>query len=459
MLSWTYLVAAVLVIGAWTLVWVMNVPTKVGWLATAIIAVPFVAGFGRWLIGVLRRRRAAPVPEGGAQPSSTGIDKLAELPVDGVEASRVPLLPRYVVLGSPAAGKSTLLTGSRLVHHYAIPGASLTWWVGGGMVFAVGPSATMDAAPWADPSAPGPSLGLADVADGIIVTVAVDELWERPKAELVQHGRGMRACLNGAVEGVDRALPVYLVVTKLDLLPGFRTAFAEHDAAARALPWTLAVGDGSARELEVLCASLEAFVARRLAAVPDESPTRASLLALPIYFEALGKRLSWYVEGLCERGLYSTKLAFRDACFTSATQTGDLVAPVTASFGPLGSAPLGPDEVPAPYFVERVFSEVLPGDPLLVANAQRRDRAPRGVTTWLAAAAVAVLALGLAGWQGAHAIRRQHELCEAARALRAPAGTRPSSSVCTARVDWRDDDDPELARVAERLDAACKASP
>jgi type VI secretion system protein ImpL len=459
MLSWTYLVAAVLVIGAWTLVWVMNVPTKVGWLATAILAVPFVAGFGRWLLGALHRRRAAaPVLEGGAQPTSTGIDKLTELPVDGVEPSRIPRLPRYVVLGSPAAGKSTLLAGSRLAHRYAIPGASLTWWVGGGMVFAVGPSTSLDVAPWVDPSAPPPNLGLASIADGIIVTVGVDELWERPRAELVQRGRSMRACLNGAVEGVDRAAPVYLIVTKLDLLPGFRVAFAEHEAGARALPWALPIGDGSARALEELCAALEAFVARRLAAAPDQPATRASLLALPIDFEALGKRLLWYIEGLCERGLYSTRLAFRDACLTSATQTGERVAPATASFGPPGAAPLGPDEVPGPYFVERVFSEVLPSDPQLLANAQRRDRAPRGVTTWLVAATVAVLALGLAGWQGAHAIQRQRELCEAARALRAPAGARPSPSVCAAREDWRDDDDPELARVAERLDAACTAT-
>jgi type VI protein secretion system component VasK len=461
MLSWTYLVAAVLIIGAWTLVWVMHVTPKVGWLATAIIAVPFVVGFGRWLVSLVRTRQGLASAADGTAPSrSTGLDKLPELPVDGVDGSQLPRLPRYLVLGTSRAGRSALLTSSRVVARYAIPGASLTWWAGPGLVLAVAPGTLLDAPPWDRDEAPR-SAGLEGVADGILVTFAVDELWDLPKAQLVERGRTLRALLNAIIQHAPQPVPVHVAVTKLDLLPGFRRAFAEHDARARALPWSFAIGDDASRasgELEALTAALDAFVAARLSAASGEPRERAAVLALLSSFEALGKRILWVLEGLCEPGLYSTKLRFRHVSLTSATQSGEVLGPAESWLGARRSNPLSHDEVPRPYFIGELFSRILPSDPLVVASAALRDKAPRGVTTWIAAAAVVVLSLGLAGWQGMHAITQQRELCEATRALRAPSGSTPASSVCARRHAWRGDDDPELSRVAERLDALCRPS-
>ena len=107
--------------------------------------------------------------------------------------------------------------------------------------------------------------------NGVVVAISLRELLG-PTEALRLHARAVRRRLAELREGLAIHLPTYLLVTKLDLLPGFETFFADLSTSEReqVWGWTLrtdapADGAGVERELRDLAGRAERRLDGRLA--------------------------------------------------------------------------------------------------------------------------------------------------------------------------------------------------
>ena len=222
-------------------------------------------------------------------------------------------MPWYVIIGPPAAGKTTALRQSGLDFPFdltddlhGVGGTRNCDWfftedavlidTAGRYVLQESPP-ELDAAEW---------LGFLDLLkkhrgrralNGVIVAVPVDLLAEGDAA-IRAHGREIRKRLAELDQRLEVRLPVYLLITKADLIKGFETSFDDLSTAEREQVWgaTFAPGerpDGAAvaRELGALVQRLEAERrrphggrggARRPAPRSSASPPRSRASRAPL---------------------------------------------------------------------------------------------------------------------------------------------------------------------------------
>ena len=98
----------------------------------------------------------------------------------------------------------------------------------------------------------------------MLVTVSVSDLLTRTLAERRQHAATVRQRLQELHEGLGIRFPIYLLVTKADLLAGFTDYFATLDKDQRATPWgtTFPVKANSAQNLQRFGHEFDALVQR-----------------------------------------------------------------------------------------------------------------------------------------------------------------------------------------------------
>ena len=188
-------------------------------------------------------------------------------------------MPWYVIIGPPAAGKTTALRQSGLDFPFdltddlqGVGGTRNCDWFftedavlidTAGRYVQQESQPEVDAAEW---------LGFLDLLkkhrgrralNGVIVALPIDVLAEGDAA-IRAHGREIRKRLAELDERLEMRLPVYLLVTKADLIKGFEPSFDGLSTAEREQVWgaTFAPGervDGAAvaRELAALVQRLE----------------------------------------------------------------------------------------------------------------------------------------------------------------------------------------------------------
>ena len=259
-------------------------------------------------------------------------------------------LPWYVIIGAPGSGKTTALVNAGL--RFPLPGSgaepgiagvggtrNCDWWFTDEAVLldTAGRYTTQQSDSLADASA---WLGFLDLLkrfrprrplNGALVTVSLSDLmlWsEEERARYAAHVRERVAELYGRL-GVR--FPIYLLVTKTDLLAGFMEFFGELDAERRAQVWgatfdPAAGQDGSegpaARfgfEFSELEARLYAELRNRLQEESDLQ-RRAAIYRFPQEFHGVGPRIERFIEAVFPAQAGAGWL--RGVYFTSGTQEG-----------------------------------------------------------------------------------------------------------------------------------------
>ncbi|MHB8079751.1 MAG: type VI secretion system membrane subunit TssM [Candidatus Krumholzibacteriia bacterium] len=309
-------------------------------------------------------------------------------------------MPWYMVLGADGAGKSTLVRNSGL----RVPGRQA------GDMKAIGASRHCE---WwftnqavvleADHRFADPAQAKAVERDwnafleqlrrirqpalnGVIVTISAEEI-----------GRGDGARLNAQIELLRRRLddlsrdlrlvfPVYVVVTKVDLVPGFGDFFGDLTGAARDQIWGATLSGALMaqttpeklfdQEFELLYHTLLKRRLPRLVREPRPEPLPGIYL-FPLEFHALRDRLRHCVKGLFATGTFEHGPLLRGLYFAS------------------GGWPV-PGQAPAPAcFLGNLFQNVIIPDRAVArptAGATQRGRQLR-----VAGAAAVGLALLLCG--------------------------------------------------------------
>ncbi|MBZ9936339.1 type VI secretion system membrane subunit TssM [Mesorhizobium sp. BR1-1-16] len=267
-------------------------------------------------------------------------------------------MPWYVIVGPPGTGKTTALRQSGL--NFPIDLTDDLHGVGGTrncdwfftesavLVDTAGRYVQQESQPDVDATE---WLGFLDLLkkhrgrralNGVIVALSIDVLLEGDAA-VKAHGRKIRRRLAELNERLEIRLPVYLMLTKADLLRGFEPFFGGLSASAREQVWgttfpleakldpTL-VG----RELSMLARELE----RRLVPLLENEEklgTRAEIFRFPGQVEGLSGPVQLLVETIFGETRYEDSAWLRGLYLTSATQEGApidrLTAALTSAFG------------------------------------------------------------------------------------------------------------------------------
>jgi len=333
-----------------------------------------------WLVSMLiRQLRAARAnrmfvtdlaQQEPAQPAAPGEENLAEVNEKFqdilTQMKRSKLggrkflrdMPWYVIIGPPGTGKTTALKQSGL--HFPIDLSDDLKGVGGTrncdwffteeavLVDTAGRYVQQESDPEVDAAEWRGFLSLLTkhrgrrALNGVILTLSVEELMG-DEASLRDHGREIRKRLSELRDKLGINLPVYLMITKVDLVPGFEAFFGDLGTRAREQVWGATLPtetrlDGTMidREMKALLASLEDRLTKRMSDDMTLSQ-RGEVFRFPAEVDRLTGPLKTLIETVFGESRYEDSAWLRGFYMTSATQEGSpvdrLVGAMAASFG------------------------------------------------------------------------------------------------------------------------------
>ena len=273
-------------------------------------------------------------------------------------------LPWYMFIGAPGAGKTTALlnSGLQFLLGDGKAGASVTgvggtrncdWWFTRDAVLidTAGRYSTQDSDAAADAGAWDAFLALLkrtrprQPINGVLLTVSASDLVQQSAADRAELARSLRDRLHELQTKLGVQAPVYVLVTKMDLVAGFNETFGELPKDQREQVWgfTLPWRDGEDPNIEQAfdegLAGLEQRLGDgltdRLQAERDPA-RRAALFGFPQELAALRRPLRDFVTAVFAAGGTVQRVPpMRGFYFTSGTQEG---TPIDRVMGSLGRA-------------------------------------------------------------------------------------------------------------------------
>jgi type VI secretion system protein ImpL len=257
-------------------------------------------------------------------------------------------LPWYLIIGAPGSGKTTALQNAGLQFPLAathgskavrgVGGTRLCdWWFTDRAVLidTAGRFTTQDSDAANDKATWGGFLQMLKGSrarqplNGVLVTVSVADLIGRSAAEREQHALAVRQRLQELHQQLKLKLPIYLMVSKCDLLAGFAETFDALDKEQRATPWgftfPLQPAAAWAEQLEpqfkALLTRLDQGLIDRLQGEPDRA-RRARIYGFPNQFANLQSALTDFAQQVFAPSPFEANPLLRGVYFISGTQEG-----------------------------------------------------------------------------------------------------------------------------------------
>ncbi len=340
-------------------------------------------------------------------------------------------LPWYVIVGAPGSGKTTALVNSGLKFPLEEAGASQSikgvggtrncdWWFTDEAVLldTAGRYVTQDSEQKVDASA---WLGFLDLLkrfrprqplNGAIVTVSISDLLYQTDAQRERYARDVRSRVQELHERLGLRFPVYVMVTKTDLLAGFMEFFGDMSREERAQVWGMTFdlnAAGSAvnyagqfgAEFEGLERRLHARVLKRLQGERDLQ-RRCAIYSFPQQFSALRPLLAEFMEKGFGGSRYGEQPLVRGVYFTSGTQEG---SPIDRVLGTLSRTFNLERKILPPsassgksFFINRLLRDVIFTEAGLVGGNEKKERQRRWITVGALAGSAALTVGLLAAW-------------------------------------------------------------
>lgn len=343
-------------------------------------------------------------------------------------------LPWYVIIGNPAAGKSTAILNSGLRFPFEDNRSNVIHGLGGtrncdwyftteGIVLDTAGRYTVNAE---DRQEWFSFLGLLKKnrprapINGIIIAASIAELSASKPEFAIELAKNLRQRVQELTERLEVFAPVYVVFTKADLISGFAEFFHGLDPSEREGVWGATLPYDPKGEAEALTAFDARFdelseglkemsVAQMALRRGRELPP--GLLTMPLEFAGIKPALRTFIATLFEDNPYQFKPVFRGFYFTSALQDGAAVQPTSEriaqqfSLGPRVGAGEPNPHGDKSHFVLGLFRKVIFADRQLV----RRYASPTSVKLRYVAffASVALLAIALTGWTVSYTANKQ----------------------------------------------------
>jgi type VI secretion system protein ImpL len=308
------------------------------------------------------------------------------------ERRTVAELPWYMFIGAPGSGKTTALLNAALRFplgdprgERALQGVGGTrncdWWFTDAAVLldTAGRYTTQESDREADAAA---WLGFLELLkrsrprqplNGLIVTLSISDLVHWNEAELARYAAHVRERVAELYARLGVSLPVYVLVTKADLLAGFMEFFSDLDAEGRAQVWGTTFAHSElaadpAKRFEEEFARLE----RRLYGIlpgrlqeERDLQRRAAIYRFPQQFRGTGPLIGAFLAGAFGSGWRGDPPLLRGVYFASGTQEG---SPIDRVLGTLARTFNLERKTQPPnlgsgksYFLRRLLHEVIFG--------------------------------------------------------------------------------------------------
>ena len=348
-------------------------------------------------------------------------------------------LPWYMIIGNPAAGKSSAIKHSGLV--FPIPGSKAVQGVGGtrncdwffttdGILLDTAGRYSVfeaDRAEW---------FGFLDLLrkhrprapiNGILIAVNVAELAGGDPEASIELAKSLRTRVQELTERLGVHAPVYVIFTKADLIAGFADFFRDSERTERERVWgaTLRYNRRSTpqdvlgffdQHFDELHDGLKEMSLANMAGNRSMA-LRPGVFTFPLEFAALKPQLRAFLATVFEENTWQFKPVFRGFYFTSALQEGSVdnlsARRVAGRFDlqlrPLGDAAAHDESVPAGeqsgFFLLQLFRQVIFADRDLVKRYTSPAAARIKIGTFIAATVLLGCALG--GWSWSYMGNRQ----------------------------------------------------
>ncbi|MGQ0502414.1 MAG: type VI secretion system membrane subunit TssM [Panacagrimonas sp.] len=340
-------------------------------------------------------------------------------------------LPWYVFIGPPGSGKTTALVNSGLKFPLAdklgsqsIKGVGGTrncdWWFTDEAVLidTAGRYTTQDSDQAVDRSAWEGFLGLLKKfrprrpINGILLVISAGDLLTQSARERAAHAEAARARIAELYERLQIRFPVYVLVTKVDLLAGFTEFFADLGKEERAQVWGTSFPysqDASAPDpLASLDAEWEALLRRLFDRQPqrlrDERDVtkRALIFGFPQQVAALKPAVIEFLGQVFVKSRFGPAPLVRGVYLTSGTQEGRpidrVVGNVARAFGFDGNPLALQSASGRSYFLTRLLGDVIFEEQALAGTNIKWEKR-RQLLQWAGFAACALVGVGLlAAW-------------------------------------------------------------
>ena len=346
-------------------------------------------------------------------------------------------LPWYVFIGAPGAGKTTALVNSGLSFPLADtfgPGAirgvggtrNCDWWFTDEAVLidTAGRYTTQDSHQSEDKSAWEGFLGLLKKVrprrplNGVFLTVSIADLLGQNAEQRSTLAASIRARLLELDTRLTTRLPVYVLVTKSDLLYGFTEYFADlgKEQRAQVFGFTLPAENGTRNDERIDVKGLGAAFQREFALLHErvndgliarmqhetEGTRRGAIFGFPAQLGTVGPLLSDLLDQVFTGSRFTQPPWVRGVYFTSGTQEGSpidrVMGSMARSFG-LERALLAPQKSSGrSYFLTTLLRDVVfPEQRLAGADVALERR--RNALRMAGVAAMTLLTVGLlAAW-------------------------------------------------------------
>ena len=249
---------------------------------------------------------------------------------------------------------------------------------------------------------------------GVLVSVSVTDLIAADEEAVAAHGRAVRQRINEITAKFGVRTPVYVLLTKLDLLAGFEEFFDDLDAQAREQVWGTtfpAAGAGAApaavdtaaagREFDALVERLNARLLTRVHAERDMA-RRSQIFGFPQQFASLREPLLQLMQIIGRDTRFEPTPMVRGFYLTSGTQNGRpldrLLASISRQFGVEAQPAAGQGARGRSYFLPDLLNKVVFAEAALAGRDPAAERRRRLIRTAVVAGGATLVVLLTLGW-------------------------------------------------------------
>jgi len=334
-------------------------------------------------------------------------------------------LPWYIIIGPPGSGKTTALVNSGLEFPLAeshgknalggIGGTrNCDWWFTNEavMIDTAGRYTTQDSHKTVDSSAWQGFLNLLKKyrprrpINGVLIAISIQDLLTQQPAQRSYNAKLIRERIDELSKAFGVRFPIYVMLTKCDLVAGFTEFFANLTQPERQQIWGTTFNIESSQQLNQLPSELDQLIARLNDRVlwrvhNERDPAKRALIqAFPQQMESLQPMLLEFMGEVFSASRYSEAPLLRGIYFCSGTQEGSpidrMMAAVSSNFGLNRDVLRSQPGSGKSFFLNRLFKDVVFPEEELVGSNKKLESS----LLWLRRGYFAVIALVLLGLIG-----------------------------------------------------------
>ncbi|MFP5390530.1 MAG: type VI secretion system membrane subunit TssM, partial [Gammaproteobacteria bacterium] len=341
-------------------------------------------------------------------------------------------LPWYMIIGNPAAGKSTAVASSGLQFPFAdtkiVQGVGGTrncdWFftTDGILLDTAGRYSVVDEdrAEWFGFLSLLKKYRKKAPINGVIIAVSVAELTANRPEFAINLAKNLRQRVQELTEKLEVHAPVYVVFTKADLITGFSEFFQDVERAERDRVWGATLPYSQNISSQQVLDQFDARFDELYDGLKDLSAASMALqwrermpsgvFTFPLEFANIKAPLRSFIATLFEENPFQFKPVFRGFYFTSALQEGEPVSASSERVAQRFDIKLQPQQHEGThqqqgYFLLNLFRNVIFADKDLVAQYASPAKTRMRYAAFFAATAIVGLALG--GWSWSYMNNRQ----------------------------------------------------